>query len=282
VIQEMLQKEVDAKGLAGTIDTIVRQELSLKQLPHHPLPLTIALQFYDGDVEEAMQLARMIADAEPIKRWDVFMVLVLNNHSLSSNALVNSTVEYVDEKMPTARLISPPRASGHPDGCFMQWHTAMSSLTRVWLHISQPTSKNVFTIEPDGCPTRLDWIDEIKRQHAHNLSVGKRVTGHLSNKVPAHVNGSLVMHASCWADHPSLHSCPSGELWDVFHGQVLSGERGPLSPIINLYGAKNMTEGVFHALAREYAWVSSVKDDSAKKCFQGLIDRRKESEGQHE
>jgi hypothetical protein len=225
---------------------------------HHPMPLAIAIQFWRGDQARALRLARFLADLEPARRDDVFLVFA-RRFDVKMNRELEAAAFHCGLKFPVCHVVSQRKETGHPDGCFGLWAGTADAVYRNYLD-RWPCS-SVFFAEAEGVPLRWDWIDFLKRAHAENLALNRRVTG----------PRIMAMHLSCWGDHPSLHQCRRGQAWDVFHGQVLLGEAGPRLAVANLYGTHGLTMSVFKTLGRDRAWLASVKDGSAWRCAQSLL-----------
>lgn len=271
--QHMIERMVERLGATVAGHLLVEELQRSAASQHHPMPLAIALQFWEGDQERALRLARFLADLEPARRCDIVFVFA-RPFDLPMTPELQDAAFYCGLKFPVAHVQSKRELVGHPDGAFGIWvgtaETLYRNLLRGW-----PCSSVLF-VEPDGVPLRWDWIDEIKRAHAHNLALGKRVTGarmEAGINYPAHINGSLAMELSCLADHPSLLECRRGEAWDIFHSRVMLAEAGTRAGVFNLYGAHGVSMSVFKTLGREYAWLASVKDESAWECAQSLLER---------
>ena len=234
-------------------------------VPGHGQPyLAIVIQFWKDDEAEALALARLLADIEPSFREDTILVFA-RRFDLPSSPELWKTRLYCGQKFGVRSIQSKREGTGHPAGCFGVWAGAMEILYDQYSRGSFPYA-NVFTVEPDGCPARKDWIDELKRAHNKTLAAGRRVTGAIWPEPMEHVNGSLCMHLSCWGDHPSLSRCPEKEAWDVFHSRTILAETSPSNAIVNLYGVEKVSAGVFGTIGLTSCWISSCKDGSAQKC----------------
>ena len=237
---------------------LIEQERTRHLTAHHPMPLALILQFWTGDKSQAMGLARLIADIEPEKRDDV--LLVFARQSLTPmDREIEETLLYCGRKLPVCHLEAKvDQGKRYPGICFDAWSSAGQHLSDAY-HTGLFPYHSGFFFEADGTPMRANWIDDLKREHAMTLALGKTITGpRMANDL--HVNGTMTMHWSCWEDHPSLHRCPPTAAWDIFHGLVTIRERGPSNIIGNLYGMQSMSEPVWHSLAHVFAWVTSVKD----------------------
>jgi hypothetical protein len=263
---------IDSHPLGSTIAAHLVAEWYLRQSTqaHHPMPLVVAIQFWDGDKGHALKLARFLADIEPVFRGDTIIALAAR-YDCELDAEIQDAYDHVSRKFPVTFLRSNRQATGHPDGCFGLWAGTAELMYSRWLS-GWPVS-NVFFVEAEGVPARYDWIDCLKRAHTANLLTGKRITGARMDGAlyEPHVNGSTLMHMSAWGDHPSWRSCPKGQAWDCFHGQSMLGELGAVPSILNLYGAQDMSLAVYKTIGSNYAWIASVKDGSAWDCAQSLM-----------
>jgi hypothetical protein len=224
----------------------------------------IALQFWQGDIDRAFRLAKLIADIEPRYRSDVTLALVA--------AAGTTTLDHVGQlaalrvccnaKMRMFTFMSGRPGDGHPDGANALWLGAMEWLCEAWRR-GDLERQDVFTIEADGCPLHRDWINRIKAEHADTIARGLRVTGALMLRPEPHINGSLVMSIPWFFNHPSLGVTPPGEAWDIFHRDEIMEAARPSQEIRNIYGARFWDAWQLRPLSKQAAWLASTKDDSA-------------------
>jgi hypothetical protein len=267
----LLERHPLGKAVAGHL--VIEQQQRDTQGEHHPMRLGIAIQFWRGDQAEALRLARFLADLETKRRDDV-VLLFARRFDVPMSSELEAAMTYCGRKFTVSDVRSERIAEGHPAGCFGLWAgTAEQCYAR---YVKGWPIDNVLFVESDGAPTRFDWIDHLKRLHQQNLDASKRVTGprmEACSYYPTHINGTMVMHMSCWGDHLSLRECPPRVAWDCFHGQVLVSEAGPAQGILNLYGTKQMSLPEFKVIGRDYAWIASAKDRSVFRCAQSLLDK---------
>lgn len=241
------------------------------QAPHHPLRMAIALQFWRGDMGQALRLARLLADIEPRRREDVTLIFA-SRFDVERTKELRQTERYCHEKFPVIFMRSKRMATGHPDGCFGLWAGTLENCYEGL--IGGAPFDNVAIVEADGAPARFDWIDTWKKRHQRTLDLGKFVTGARmegNEMYESHINGSCAIHVPWWKATTSLHSCPSGIAWDCFMGPTMLAASSASRAVCNLYGAENLSLSVFKTLGRDYAWIASVKDDSAYRCARSLI-----------
>jgi hypothetical protein len=217
------------------------------------------LQFYEGDKAAACKLARLLADIEPEPRDDVVLVFARQNGT-ARDRLLTETALYCGHKFTYWHFETPiPGGKGYPGECFDLFSGTMTYISLGYLQ-GKHHYDTIFMAEADGAPTSVDWIDRLKKAHEETLFLGKYVTGPHMRHLNDHINGTCIMDAHFWPDHPSLHHCPSDAGWDCFHGIVLRNNAGPSRIIENLYGMGSMSESVFWTHAREAAWLTSIKD----------------------
>ena len=270
--EERARHIVERHPLGATVAANLVTEWTLRQVhsPHNMMPMVIALQYWAGDKQAAFRLAKLLADIEPRLRDDVLFAFCAR-YDCPLDLETRDALDYVARSFPVTFMRSRREAIGHPDGSFGLWAGTADNCYRRWRK-KWHMCTNVFFCEPDGVPARWDWIDALKDAHQRNLTAGKRITGarmDIRHRDP-HVNGTLAMHISAWADHPSWHSCPSNEGWDCVCGQSMLADLGPVGSVFNLYGAHDVSLSVFKTLGYMYSWIASVKDDSAFRCAQTL------------
>ncbi len=241
----------------------------INEVEFPPIGLIIALQFWEGDRDKALRLARLLRNIEPQRREEVTIWFCPRwDHVWDEED--QRTYDYVAKRF---RVGGPMRqlatgGVGHPAGPNGMFARIMGDLSEAWSTGAIREAASVFLIEADGAPLTTDWIERLQVEHRTALTMGKRVTGCLTEyggetaRIP-HINGSLIAHLSLWIDRPSMRHTPRGQAWDVFHAAAFLQETRPTSLIKNIYGATDWTPGTLANLARETAWLASTKDDSA-------------------
>jgi hypothetical protein len=223
------------------------------------MPIVLAMMFYRGDQESALALARLIADIEPKRRDDV-LFLFSHQCDTAMNDEIWKAMLHVGRKMTVMSYQVPNDGeNAHFSGAFNLLSNTLRYLNelRYLGHIEQ---ENAFLFEADGCPMSKDWIDRLKDAHTETLMMGKYVTGPMMKVPNWHTNGTQLWHLPAWPNNPALHRCPQIWGWDCFHGVIIRNMTGPSQIIANPYGARDMSESVWHTYAREAAWTTSIKD----------------------
>lgn len=231
-------------------------------VPFAPSGFVIALGYWAGDIEQALRLARLIGAIESRRRADVVFAFC-PRFDVEWDAAQQATFLEVGRKFGVCRLTQrPPHVTGHPDAPNAMFASTLGQLAEEW-RAGRLGAHSVFLCEADGVPLRRDWVDVLKAEHERTLRAGRRVTGPWMEHPVPHFNGSMMLHLSTWFDRPSLHETPSQQAFDIFHAHVLAAEGCATGAIKNIYGGTDWTSGALAALARETAWMASVKDHSA-------------------
>lgn len=226
--------------------------------------MTLVLQFWRRDKKVAMELARLIADIEPCFREDVMLVFARQTGT-PFDAELCDTALHVGRKMAFTHLEVPvDESKKYPGIAFDPFKGAISYLASAYLRGALPYP-NAFFFEPDGCPTRRTWINDLLVAHQQTLAEGKYLTGvRMSSSTdlssnPDHPNGTMAWHLPYWWNTPALRFCPPNAAWDIFHGRTLLNALGQSPVIANLWGLAP-DEQSFKALGVPFCWVTSVKN----------------------
>lgn len=229
-------------------------------LPPDRPPFAVVIQYYHGDEPAALSLARLLADVERERRDDVQLVLSRYSDTPAS-AELHATARYCGRKFQVKTLCPPGLPDlGYPGECHRIWAATARLMAEAYLDGDSPFGSFLMA-EADGCPTSLDWLERVRKAHEETVLRGKLITGPVMRFPNFHVNGTMAIEARLVIDFPSLLRCPPQAGWDCFHGATLLANCNPYSRIIeNLYGYAEMSESAFWTVAREAAWVTSVKD----------------------
>jgi hypothetical protein len=174
--------------------------------------ILLALQYWDGDKANAMQVARLIADLEPrlCERADFLFVSRFDcQHDQSS-------VEYCSRKFKMRTHISRRRATGWPWGCNELWFETMQY---VYEHTvadrREPLYKAVLTFEADAFPLCPNWISILS--DSWDDCRPANIVGSLLQHPGPHVNGNALfscdLNFSHWVSRQLCGCAPSGG-WD--------------------------------------------------------------------
>lgn len=252
---------------------LAQQRNHLMSRAQPAMPIALVLQFWKGDVEQAMDLARLLADIEPGPCEDVALVFARQSNCPMSS-LELETAKQCERKFDVWPLeIAVNDRKGYPGVVFDAWVGAMHELTKRYCTGYWPYA-NAFMFEPDGAPLCTDWINRIRQAMQDALDAGKYVVGprmYQLGRDRSHINGTSAWHLPFFANSPFLHTCPPDVAYDVFHGRIVLNNSHPSNVIYNATGMKTLTEDAFNHFKRESCWVTSIKDGSARRLARELL-----------
>lgn len=151
-----------------------------------PGKLLLALQFWNGDKEQAMKVARLIADLEP-RHSEYADFLFVSRFDCSHD---KKTLDHVSRKFNVYSHISRRREVGWPGGCnglffgTMDWIYSVNEAKRF------PTYRAILTFEADAVPLSPNWISELSREW-DRAQPAKMVGAFQTNPAP-HLNGNAL------------------------------------------------------------------------------------------
>lgn len=232
--------------------------------------LLIALQYWNGDREQALTLARRLADIEDKFRTDVCIEFVLRFDATEPS---RETLEYVGKKFKTSVYRCRRRGQGHPDGCGDVWHDFVNEMWARFMRVRWFT-ENIDTVmfyEGDNVPLRKDWIDVLMAEWKLARAEGKFIMGcwHNEGILPAgHMNGAcFITVPDLFNRIRGLEGCPSRFAWDVYHGPKFEPHWYKSKNLVNLYKATNVPKSwLFDKKGKpKFANCHGVKSDAAWK-----------------
>ncbi len=151
------------------------------------MKLLLALQFFNGDREKAIELANFIAALEPRHSDIADFVFVARYDTPQSDLAVQTIARKFDVSTFTTRR----KAVGWPYGCNEMWFDFMTHLCEQKNAGRLGQYKAVLTFESDCCPLRKGWIESLSDEWDKQ---NKKVVGHLTNCGPNtdHINGNAM------------------------------------------------------------------------------------------
>lgn len=166
-----------------------------------------------SDQESALYLARLIADNEPHKRFDV--EFAISYRPDSSPVIVEEIAHILHQKFQTVHVHKSLRSgTGWPHGCNDLWFDTMSWAAEL-VSTKRTKCTGILTFESDNLPLKRDWINilinEWKENHRDMLAVGNI----WPIPIP-HVNGngmfSMRLQDKLGA---RMHGCAAHKPWDL-------------------------------------------------------------------
>ena len=179
------------------------------------MKLIVALQFWEGDRDRAMHLARLIADIEPTKNTRVDFAFVAR----FDTAPTPEAVLHVSRKFDVWQIKGTRRGTGWPHGCnelaldLFQQAGYRSKPGRPWANC-----KGLYLIESDVMPMCKDWLQRISDEWDVAQEKGKMVLGSWSpfHSATGHINGNLIVRPDIALKIKGLESCPPKAGWDAY------------------------------------------------------------------
>ncbi len=183
--------------------------------------LVLNIQFWEGDKDQAMKLARLLADIEPMKREDV-VVLFSARFDCSHDP---ETIGYVSQKFNVSTYKSTYKATGWPAG--PNWLMANSYQHCIErMRSNQMKGDAVLFIEADCIPLARDWINQLIAEYK---ACGKMILGyhHMGNDgCNEHINGNCIIHKDFWRTYRPILS-PTKIAWDADHAGAMLPNSAP-------------------------------------------------------
>lgn len=180
--------------------------------------ICIALQYWEGDREQAMRTARMMAGIERAPRSDV---LFLFSYRRDANPPDEETLRIVTGVFPNTRVLKGTRAgTGHPDGCNALWVDTVTALSSI-----SDSVRYAFTTEADVVPIRRDWINALKEETTKMTSKGAYISGfwqprgNLAKRELEHINGNMLIDTNLPRRIQHIYHIPRTWAWDIYLAQ---------------------------------------------------------------
>lgn len=236
--------------------------------------LILAIQFWTGDREETLTLARRLADIEDKPRTDVAIEFVLRFDAKEPS---KETMEYVGAKFPVSIYRCTRRGEGHPAGCNDMAHDYWGKCWERWLRDKKfrETVDGVWLFEGDNVPLRKDWLDVMVAEWKEARANGKLVLGcwHPDGSPVGHINGNMIVVPDIFGRIKGLEGCPSQYAWDLHHAPKFAPHWFKSKNLVNLYRQTNVPKKwLFDRTGKpKFASCHGVKDrsvyDLAKSMF---------------
>jgi len=231
--------------------------------------MIVALQYWEGDLSQAMSLARLLADIEASPRSDVLLSLVCQPGTPMTR-LVEKTIAHCSRKFAVEHVVSPLGAEGHPEGCAHLWAGTMRYYYEEYRRGGYPHEAIMTLDGGDGVPLHRDWIDVVMGEHAETVSRGKSITGspYWLGGCPLHVNPNAVFQFSVLEKTSFLTDVPrhDGTLlthFDIYHRREMLANAS-LSTIVHTDwrgGGNKISKGLMVERAGRSAWLHGYKDE---------------------
>jgi hypothetical protein len=181
--------------------------------------LVLNVQFWPGDRDQAMQLARLIADLEPNYRDDVVFLFTAR----FDTAPDPETVEYVGQKFPVRLFTTTVRSTGWPVGCNQMMAESYQHCIQL-ARSGKIKASAVMFIEADAVPLCAGWLDKLIEEYR---GCGKQILGPWITSPCEHVNGNCIISLEFWKKHRAIFAPPAWGGWDVTCGPAILRNAAP-------------------------------------------------------
>jgi len=223
--------------------------------------ILLALQFYPGDQEQAMDLARLIADLEP--RHSERADLMLSGRFDVQHD--RDAIAYVSRSFNTIPFVSRRNGIGWPHGCNELWFDTVEFCRENIEAKKWPEYKAILTFEADCVPLRKDWIERLHQAWDARRS-SEICAGALLQAPGEHMNGNMLVSAAVQDLHffRKIGGAPPAAGWDfAIAGKLKNRGWLPIGDIVSYWGMRTCPNDVFEELRRrDVALLHGCKDSS--------------------
>jgi hypothetical protein len=223
--------------------------------------IVLCMQYWEGDKQRALSVARMIADLQAEKD-DRFQFMFLRR--FDATPVDDETIGYVGRKFDILTHTCRRKEVGWPAGCNGMASDALMLAQEKWNTGEWKRVTGVWLLESDILPLYRNWLYRIEREWKMALEDGKLVMGAWSphHSPVGHINGNMLFHPSLCDRVKGLEGSAPHIGWDVYHAQRLHRHAWKSNQMLNLYRGTNVTEADIYAPGTRYAFVHGIKDDS--------------------
>lgn len=232
--------------------------------------MIIALMYYEGDLEVAMELARLLTDIEPRPRTDVRLALVCQPGT-PRTPLVAWTVRHCRRRFEVDEVVSPLGATGWPVACTALWFGACSYYHNLFAKGELGKHRCIFTVDAnDAAPLHSDWISMMLQLHEDGRRENKLVMGtpYFIDRCPLHLNPNAIFDFELFDKTPLLSDLPRYDgtqltHFDIYHRKLMI-DNASLSSVVRTdwHGAgEKASLPLLFDRSREAIWLHGYKDE---------------------
>lgn len=168
----------------------------------------ICLQYWQGDRDAAMRLARFIADLEPVMRDDVELQFFCRHDAHDPDV---ETLIHVSKKMGAGYQKVLEHTVGYPQSPNFMAMFAMRHVAEAF-----PDAAGAMLMEADCVPVARDWINQLRADWHQARAAGRLLMGSWRAECTpnGHLNGNLCFVPQL-AKLVGLPTVPPKKAWDV-------------------------------------------------------------------
>lgn len=230
----------------------------------------LALQCFEEDAAQALELTRLLVEIEPEMRPDIEFALIHTRKVPRSTA--SAILDAARARFPNVVAIQSRRfGTGWPMGCNDLWQDGMAQIEEN----SRIKAEAIFTFEPDCVPMRPDWINVLKAEWRRAKARGKECVGHIHYEPRPHINGNAVFARGILNRHKELYGCSATTGWDVEHGPLLLKLGEDTAAITQVYKTRDQVTAEWLKDQRKDgivpAIVHGIKNNSGIKAVRSMM-----------
>lgn len=226
-----------------------------------PKKLLLALQFWERDREQAMKVAKLIADLQP-GFCEIADFLFVARFDCEQDM---KAIEYVSRKFNVHHFINTRfRGAEWPFGCNSLWFGTMDWVFTMTEAQRIPEYKAVLTFEADACPLTPNWLTDLS---AFWDKANTKVVGALQSNPAPHINGNAFFSCNLgflkWIAR-DVGNCTPHAGWDFVLAQAFKKHGWADCPAMrSWWQMATMPPETFDQLTREgVVFFHGCKDDS--------------------
>lgn len=157
--------------------------------------ILITIPYWQGDRDQAMHLAKLLADLEPkhSERADILFV-----NRFDARPLDGAAIRYVSRKFNVFQHKSARKETGWPCGCNGLFFGTLEYVYHMMEAAKIPAYKAIFNMGSDVVPMVSDWIDYLHQQWDFlpaNLRHPVYCAGALIDGDHPHINGDAFLYS---------------------------------------------------------------------------------------
>lgn len=179
--------------------------------------LVLNLQFWENDKAQAMALARLMADLEPVKRDDVVFLFTARFDCAHDE----ETVSYVAQKFRVIKYTTKRKATGWPNGPNQMMGCSYEFCVEQYRFGKLPGIKGVMFMEADCVPLHKYWISMLIKEYDQS---GMQIMGAWLKRGDCgveHINGNCIIGINFWRRNKSIFHPDEKGGWDATLAHIL-------------------------------------------------------------
>lgn len=238
--------------------------------------ILLALQFWEKDRAQAMELARLLADIEPAHSDAADFIFINRFDCPPADSAI---IKHVSRKFRVHSYRSPRRGVGWPNGCNELWFGTMEWFYHLAEAKKIPHYKAAFTFEADCVPLSKNWLKTFSTQWDRLNAVSPV---YIAGRKLRFENGYEHINGNCFVsgDLKFLHwlvkrvcGAPPNVGWDYCMAPAFRQWGWAEMPGQECYWqTKTINEYALVAeVQRGIMWLHGVKDNSALKHSRKLL-----------